>query len=540
MILFNQQHRFTEQEIALGEQAAAQIALALNRADLLETVSRRVVQLGLMQDIGRQMAESLDEKEICQRTVDAMAKAFGYDEAAISMLVDHDELELAAINGAKDMQLMHGFRQKVGVGIIGHVAQTCRQYFTSNVNDDPYFFHPSLQTAGAAMGMPMLHEGNLLGVIYIQSTPPHAISPDDAQILQTLASSLVTAIQKARLYAATRDHLNTLTAIQFVSDTVASSLDLKNVLNLIASLLKEKFEYEYTSIYLLKDEVLQIGAQAGYPDHLVICEIPITSGVTGRTIRTRQVQFVRNVNEDESFLRVTHEVTDEICVPLLKEGIPLGVLNVESNSERPLTEKDVELLTALAGPIALAIDNASLHAEVTSLALTDGMTGLMNRRAFDQTLETEIARATRYNQILSLIMLDMDSFKHYNDSYGHPAGDERIKGFAAILLDNARTPDVAARYGGEEFAIILPHTGKTGAILLAERIREAAAAQSPNPIAPGTPSSGYTASLGVASFPEDGTTPADLLLAADNAEMTAKRLGRNRVCAVGLAEIPQS
>jgi len=531
LILFYKLHHFTGQEVAIGEQAAAQIALAFNKAQLLDTISRRVVQMGLIQEVGRQIAESLDEREICERTVRTMAKVFGYDEVAVSLLVEGDKLELIAISGTKDMELVPGFRQNIGHGIIGHVAQTRRQYFTSDIVNDPYFFHPSLQVPGAAMGAPMLNEDQLLGVIYVQSAPPHVINPDDIQILQTLSSQLVTAIQKARLYSETRENLKTTTILQFVSQTINSSLELETVFNIIVQLLRENFGYTYASIYRLDGETLRLGAQAGYPQKSIICEIPITSGVTGRTIRTRQIQFIRDVKADSNFLRAAYEVESEICVPLLKEDTVLGVLNIESDSRRKLTDKDVELLAAIAGPVSMAIENANLHAKVTSLALTDGMTGLVNRRAFDQIFETEVSRAARYDHPLSLIIIDMDSFKIYNDTYGHPAGDERIKAIAGILLANVRDPDVAARYGGEEFAVILPHTTKPGAVMLAERLRESAEAQSPTPPVPGKPSSGYTISLGVACFPEDGTTAGALLIAADNAELTAKRLGKNRVYA---------
>jgi diguanylate cyclase (GGDEF)-like protein len=224
-------------------------------------------------------------------------------------------------------------------------------------------------------------------------------------------------------------------------------------------------------------------------------------------------------------------VESEICIPLLKNDNLLGVLNIESNSNRPLTKKDIDLLTAFANPVALAIDNARLHAKITSLALTDGLTGLTNRRAFDQIFDIEIARAVRYTHSLALIMIDIDSFKVFNDTYGHPAGDERIKAIASILLANVRNPDIAARYGGEEFVIILPHTDKADATILAERLRESAEAQAPEKATPNTPIAGYTISLGVASFPEDGMTSAELLFAADNAELTAKTFGKNRVCA---------
>jgi diguanylate cyclase (GGDEF)-like protein len=127
--------------------------------------------------------------------------------------------------------------------------------------------------------------------------------------------------------------------------------------------------------------------------------------------------------------------------------------------------------------------------------------------------------------------MDIDSFKNYNDAYGHLAGNERLKAIADVLHETVRDPDLPARYGGEEFALLLPHTGKAGAIILAERIRDAAQSAAPRPAAAGEPVSGYTLSLGVATFPVDAQSPQQLLLAADNAELAAKRSGKNRVCA---------
>ncbi|MDO9300913.1 MAG: sensor domain-containing diguanylate cyclase, partial [Anaerolineales bacterium] len=399
-----------------------------------------------------------------------------------------------------------------------------------------HYYHPASMGIGSALGTPILYEGQLLGVVYIQSAPSNPIFPEDILTMQTLASHLAIALQKAHLYADARNHLTSMTTLQSVTETVTSSLELENIFKTVVQLLKETYNYTYVSIYLLEDSTLRLGAQAGYPQELIIHEIPVNMGIAGKTVRTKQVQFVRNVRSDPTFLIASYEVESEICAPLLKNDNVLGVLNIESTLSRPLTEKDVELLTAFASPVAMAIDNARLHARVTSFALTDGMTGLLNRRAFDQFLETELARAERYGHTLSLIIIDMDSFKEYNDTYGHPAGDERIKAIAKILLENARAPDAAARYGGEEFAIILPHTPKEGAMALAERLRESAEEQAPAEPVNHAYIPGYTVSLGVASFPEDGTTSSNILRAADNAEMNAKRLGKNRVCAAETSE----
>jgi diguanylate cyclase (GGDEF)-like protein len=351
------------------------------------------------------------------------------------------------------------------------------------------------------------------------------------QTLETLANQVATSIQKARLYARAQEHLQVMTILQSVSHTVTSSLELNEILHNVIELLQASFGYTNISIYLLENDILRLGAQLGYPENMIIYQIPVIAGIGGRAIRTRETQFIQDVRQDPTFLRSSQDIQSEICVPLLKKDNVLGILNVESNGDVLLTENDVNLLNALAGPLAIAIDNARLHAEVKTMALTDTVSDLANRRAFDEILNTELTRATRYGHPLSLIILDLDSFKEYNDNYGHPAGDMRLREIGEMLKENVREPDIAARYGGEEFAVILPNTSKAGAVKLAERLRESAEAKAGRKNDNGSAISGYTISLGVATFPEDATTVRDLLLAADNAELTAKRLGKNRVYA---------
>jgi diguanylate cyclase (GGDEF)-like protein len=158
----------------------------------------------------------------------------------------------------------------------------------------------------------------------------------------------------------------------------------------------------------------------------------------------------------------------------------------------------------------------------TELALTDGLTGLLNRRAFDRELIVACARAERYQRDLTLIVLDIDHFKRLNDSYGHPAGDAVIRTVAMVLEEQSRRIDVAARIGGEEFALILPDTPPAAALRLAERLRQAVGRSGNEAIA-------YTASFGVASAHEAGTHADALLQAADDALYAAKAAGRNCV-----------
>jgi len=227
-------------------------------------------------------------------------------------------------------------------------------------------------------------------------------------------------------------------------------------------------------------------------------------------------------------------IRSAIVAPLVPKGAseaPYGVISLDSVPAKAFTAADLRVLVAFANTAAVAIDNARLHAEVQRLAVTDSLTDLANPRAFDQALHLEFHRASRYGYALSLVIMDIDSFKLYNDTYGHPAGNQRLRGIADILRATVRDPDLPVRYGGEEFALLLPHTSKGGALALAERIRVAALAAAPEPAANGGPISGYSLSLGVASFPSDAQTADELLIAADYAELLAKRSGKNRVIA---------
>jgi diguanylate cyclase (GGDEF)-like protein len=502
---------------------------------LLSVEQRRSAQLSLLEEAGRQIGDSLKEKEILERTLATAVHKFGYAEAAISLLGDGDTLEIAAISGSQDFGYLRGYRQKVGAGIIGRVAQTHRAYIAGDVSVDPYYFS-SVPRNGSAAGVPMLDKDALLGVLYVESSTRNAIQADDVQALQTLANQVATALQKARLYARTQELLQVMTALQSISHAITSSLDLNQILNNVIQLLRASFGYTYIGIYLLEEDVLYLRAQLGYPEDTLVPQMSIHSGVVGRTARMKETQFIPDVSQDTEFIRTAADVKSKIAVPLLKEGNVLGVLSVEAESSVALDENDVNLLNALAGSIAVAIDNARLHAEVRKMALTDVVSGLANRRAFDGILESEMIRATRYSLRISLIILDLHSFKEYNDRWGHPAGDVRLREIADMLRANVREPDMAARYGGEEFAVILPSTAKKGAIRLAERLRRAAEASVPYQNGEHPPVPGYTISLGVATYPDDASSMEELLLAADNAELMAKRLGKNRVFAANSSD----
>ncbi len=326
----------------------------------LEAERKRTQQMELLAEVSQQVAGTLDETELLERVVESMISRLGFASAAMLAWSGPDELEVVAMATTEPMAATVGFRQKADEGIIGRTVALRSVYWTNDVSRDPYYFDPGGRSVGSAMGLPLLREGELLGVLYLEAGAPGAFSTSDVLAYSTLAQHVATALENARLYARARHRLRDMTALQSVSQTVASSLDLDAVIHTVVHMLHDNFGYRQVSLYQLHGEVLKLKAQVGYTDDLIISEIPISRGVSGRAVRTRQAQFVRDMSADPDFLRAMPEAHSEICVPLLKDRTVLGTLNVESGPEHPLTEGDVYLLTTLAGQVTVAIENARL------------------------------------------------------------------------------------------------------------------------------------------------------------------------------------
>lgn len=495
---------------------------------LLRAEKRRSQQLELLEETGRVIADSFSEKEILQRAVDAIIEKFGYASAAISILTDTGMLQLVAIAGAGYPGYEIGYVQPLGSGIIGHTAEIQKTYVSNNVGKDPYYYS-TLAYFGSAICTPLWKQGSLFGVLYVESKETDAFDEIDIKTLEALAAQISGSIYRASLYFQTRENLHTLSTIQEISRAIASSLDLETISKTVVNRLQTSFGYTHVSIYILEDDYLNLFAQVDYPEELIISKIHISQGVIGRTARTKSIQFIKDTSKEESFLKADYQIASEICIPLLKEDTVLGILNVESSEPDKLTQADVELLTVIAGPVALAVDNARLHAQIKKMATTDAVTGLSNRHIFEQTLKAEVERAQRKNIQVSLIIFDIDSFKEYNDTWGHPAGDARLKAVADIIQANLRKYDIASRYGGDEFAIILSDCTQENALLFAERLHHATQAGAPYPSQDGMGAPGYTLSMGIATFPLDASGAHDLLIAADHAALRAKQQGKNRI-----------
>ncbi|MDD5431974.1 MAG: sensor domain-containing diguanylate cyclase [Candidatus Omnitrophica bacterium] len=223
--------------------------------------------------------------------------------------------------------------------------------------------------------------------------------------------------------------------------------------------------------------------------------------------------------------------SEELVLIPLKAKDKINGLIVADNfiTKKPISKDDLRMLIMLANQAGLAIENSQLFEKTFLRAHMDSLTELWNHGYFQFLLQSEIEKSKIMSLPLSLIMLDIDDFKIYNDTLGHQDGDRILKELAILLKNQSRKMDFVCRYGGEEFTIILPKTDKKEAYLIAERIRMDIEKQ--KFMQEGIfPQKKLTASLGLASFPEDGTTPQELLSATDKTLYIAKNKGKNRTC----------
>ncbi|MFC4637933.1 diguanylate cyclase [Deinococcus hohokamensis] len=220
-----------------------------------------------------------------------------------------------------------------------------------------------------------------------------------------------------------------------------------------------------------------------------------------------------------------HASGPALCVPLLAQGETVGLLHLTSHL--PLTARQERIAQTTAETLALALVNLRLRDTLRQQSIRDTLTGLFNRRYLEETFEREIRRAQRHKIPMGLIMLDVDHFKRFNDTYGHEGGDLLLQALGGLLKANVRAEDVACRYGGEEFALLLPGADLEQAHARAEHIRRAIEGLQISHL--GQPLGKVTASMGVAAHPEQGAHLSHLLRAADLALYAAKQEGRNRV-----------
>lgn len=337
-----------------------------------------------------------------------------------------------------------------------------------------------------------------------------------------------------------------LSLIYEIGQEVNSIVDLDKLYANIVDTLKKYLRIHECAILVFDErrEELHIKAAFGFPDPETILRTVFRcgEGITGLVADTGKKIYIKDTSREERFLSYKGERPLEessfLSVPLLAKGDVLGVVNFARRGVSSFSYQDVKMMSLVAGQVALAIANARLYTRTRELSVRDDLTGINNRRHFQQMLQMEWKRAVRFGRQLSIIMIDVDHFKAYNDSFGHLQGDEVLKQIGSLLKKNLREVDTVARFGGEEFVLLLPDTDKRGALIVAEKVRTVIE-EHIFPAAQGKKTRQVTISAGVAAYPDDVSEMDDLIDCADIALYRAKENGRNRTECFVSSKIPE-
>jgi len=344
-----------------------------------------------------------------------------------------------------------------------------------------------------------------------------------------LAEGFETMRQNLRRYQSNlKDRIRELQTLYDVGRAISSTLEFNKLLEIILDLVIKTLKAERGSIMLLdeRSNELRIQAARGLPPDIIRkTRVKLGERISGYVLETGRPLLIIDTEKSPNFSKLKDGRIASgtmLSVPLIAKEKRLGVLNVSKSVAYSFDDRDLELFTALANQAAIAIDNARLYL----MAITDELTKLYIRRFFQQRLREELRRARRYRHPCTVINLDIDHFKKFNDTYGHQQGDMVLVHVAQKLLECVRNVDIVARLGGEEFAIICPEQSAQQSLVPAERIRRSIEAAE---LDLGVDKVNITVSIGVADFPNDADTERDVMEFADQAMYFGKQTGRNRV-----------
>jgi diguanylate cyclase (GGDEF)-like protein len=372
--------------------------------------------------------------------------------------------------------------------------------------------------------LPLVAKERVIGLIEILVNQEVKEISKQELSMRLLANHAGIGIERARLLKFAEQRATDLEALRQASLNLTASLDLQDVLDaILKSILGLARDSLAAHIFLYNDKLLTFGAALwadGSKDK--VWANPREDGLTYTVARSGEMMVVSDIQAHPIYTGGPKEWSGSIIGMPLKIGKRVvGVLNIAYENPRNFTPDELRVIGLLADQAALAVENAHLHDLVSKQALTDPLTGLPNRRAFDQRLGEEIRRSIRYQHKFGLVMIDFDDFKYINDTFGHPVGDETLKILGACMQNNVRDTDFVARIGGDEFALVLPETTRNNADKICNQLRKAIAEcsfewQSEDSVV-------LNPSTGIASFPIDATNGEDLVAAADNALYKTKK-----------------
>lgn len=335
-----------------------------------------------------------------------------------------------------------------------------------------------------------------------------------------------------------RQRRETYAVVHDMAKALTSTLQLDQVLKTVMEKVQELLAPDIWSLLLVDEKTNELyfqiatGEAAG---KLKDVRLKMGEGIAGWVAQTSQATIVPDVSQDPRFYGQVDEITKMrthsiICVPIRGKERVLGVIEIINYvGKREFDDQDMGLLQAMADYSAIALENAIHVQRIHELTITDDCTDLYNVRHLNFVLDTEIYRSNRYQYEFSLIFIDLDHFKEVNDTHGHLAGSKLLREVADLVRSSLRLIDYAFRYGGDEFVVLLPQTGKESSRVVARRLHERM--NQKRFLQEEGLNLHLTASLGIATYPGDARTKAEMIRLADEAMYLVKNTSRNNIAA---------
>jgi diguanylate cyclase (GGDEF)-like protein len=533
------------------EELIARIKVLLRIQRMSQEVLRRNQELQALNAVALEVSRSLSAEEILVGAVTRTLESLGMTGGLAHLLEPKSgHLVLTAFRGEEDGPA-ESLRRLVPNASGGRWAwQALKQ-------DDPLVLSDASEAEGIGAvpgsaprplaATPLRYRDRVLGLLTVLGRPGQQFSPEDASLLASIGRQVAIALENATLYAESGRKVREFEALYQLGRTMASTFNLQDILSRISQTVTSLLQAQAMSVMLLAQDGRVLSTAAGF--NLFDEALQATEAIRQRQgsspslvcVREKRPVSIPDLAADTvyaSWLETAREKGYQsfLAIPLIAQDRALGCMNLFLTQRHEFTPDEIQLLSTFASQAAISIENARLFEETRQLAITDELTGLANHRQFYHQLAREVRRAQRYRRPLTLLMLDLDFFKGYNDRFGHLAGDQALRETGEVLRRNAREVDILARYGGEEFAIILPETDLKQAVYQAERIRAAVAGHAFRG-KDSSPEGDLTVSIGVATLTAELRKIEELVHDADQALYRAKAQGRNRIALASNEEL---
>jgi diguanylate cyclase (GGDEF)-like protein/putative nucleotidyltransferase with HDIG domain len=387
-----------------------------------------------------------------------------------------------------------------------------------------------IQLAGVKMFIPLMNKEKLVAVLTISERRDGKFyAVEDIDLLESITAQVAASMEKEYSHKQLREQDEEVTLLNRLTTIITSSVSIQMIFEGFAEELKKVVDIDWATIALIDGTELyfmvlsSVIGSAWQPGERISLE-----GTAAELVcRERQAVYEADLKRHSRFWtgenHLQQGIRSIVYLPLSVTDHNIGSLILASRKPNAYNRRQIKLLEKVALQIAAPIENAQLYARMEQRARIDMLTGLFNRHHFEERLEEEISRNSRYGDVFSIFMIDLDNFKTYNDAYGHPAGDILLSQIGKIIKSSVRNADQAFRYGGDEFVVILPRTAREDAHAVAERVRgQIAEGMKKKSIA-------VTCSIGLASYPADGVLASELVGVADTALYHAKRAGGDRI-----------